>query len=72
MTDLVLNIIQLILSVAVIVLVMVQAKSSGLSTVFGGGNFQTTRRGGEKVLHRATIITVAVLCIYSLVRVVYL
>lgn len=70
MSDTVLNIIQIVIAVVVIVLVMLQAKSSGFSTVFGGGSFQTTRRGSEKTLHYATVVSVILLCVFSLARVV--
>lgn len=70
MSETILNVIQIILGVIVVVLVMLQAKSSGFSTVFGGGSFQTTRRGSEKTLHQATVIFVVALCVFSLARIV--
>ena len=66
-----LNIIHIVLSIIIIALVMLQAKESGFSTVFGGGSFQTERRGGEKHLHRLTIFLVFVFIAFSLARVVY-
>lgn len=50
------NVIQIIISVALIVIVMLQTKSGGLSGVFGGDStIHKTRRGVEKTLHQATI-----------------
>jgi len=66
--NIILNSIQIVLSSVIVALVMIQAKSSGLSTVFGGGAFQTTRRGSEKILHRFTILLVIVFCVFSLFR----
>jgi len=68
MNSTILNTIQIVISLLIIGLVVLQARSSGLSTVFGGGAFQTTRRGSEKFLHRLTIIMVIIFCSFSLVR----
>jgi protein translocase SecG subunit len=47
----------IIVMVVLIIIVALQNKSSGLSTVFGGaGNIVQTRRGFEKWLFYATII----------------
>ncbi|MBK7202518.1 MAG: preprotein translocase subunit SecG [Anaerolineae bacterium] len=49
-------IIQIILSIAVMALVLLQAKGSGLSGVFGGdGGVYKTRRGIERTLFNVTI-----------------
>ncbi len=66
------NILQLILSILIILLVLLQSKSSGLSTVFGGGSFQTTRRGSEKVLHIFTVILVILFAVVSVLRLIVL
>ena len=51
-----LYIIQIILSIALSVLVLLQAKGSGLSGVFGGdGGVYKTRRGVERTLFNVTI-----------------
>lgn len=56
-----LPIIQIIISIAVIVLVLLQERSSGAGGVFGGsgGEFYQTRRGFEKGLFAVTIILIA-------------
>ena len=50
------NIIQIIVSSALVIIIMIQAKSSGLGSVFGGdSSIHKTRRGVEKSMHQATI-----------------
>lgn len=47
---------QIIVSVALITLVMLQAKGSGMGGIFGGdGGIYKTRRGVEKTIYQATI-----------------
>jgi preprotein translocase subunit SecG len=51
-----LQIIQSIISIAIIALVLLQAKGAGLGGIFGGdGGIYRTRRGVEKTLYQATI-----------------
>lgn len=53
-----LGIIQVIVSVAIIALILLQERSAGLSGIFGGdggSSFYQTRRGMEKVIFAATI-----------------
>jgi protein translocase SecG subunit len=53
----ILRFVDIIVMVVLIIVVALQNKSSGLSTVFGGaGNIVQTRRGFEKWLFYATII----------------
>ncbi|UCC86263.1 MAG: preprotein translocase subunit SecG [Anaerolineales bacterium] len=50
------NLIQIIISIALIALILVQAKGSGLGGIFGGdSSIYKTRRGVEKTLFQATI-----------------
>jgi len=50
------NLIQIIISVALIAVILLQAKGSGLGGIFGGdSSIYKTRRGVEKTLHQATI-----------------
>lgn len=52
----ILGIIQLILAVLLVVAILLQQRGSGLGAAFGGGGgIQTTRRGADKFLYRATI-----------------
>ncbi len=49
---------QVIISVIIIVLILLQERSAGLSGIFGGGEggaFYQTRRGMEKTIFAATI-----------------
>ena len=49
--------IQIVLSVILIILILVQSKGSGLSGVFGGeGNVYRTKRGAERVIFIGTIV----------------
>ena len=53
----ILRFIDIVVMVLLIIVVALQNKSSGLSTVFGGaGNIVQTRRGFEKWLFYATIV----------------
>lgn len=50
---------QVLVSIAIIVLIILQERSSGLSGIFGGegggGGFYQTRRGAEKIIFATTI-----------------
>jgi len=52
-----LNLVQIVISVALIVLILLQTKGSGLGSLFGGSDsgIYTTRRGLEKTLFNVTI-----------------
>ncbi|MBD3311100.1 MAG: preprotein translocase subunit SecG [Candidatus Magasanikbacteria bacterium] len=53
----IIQIVQLVLAVLLIVVILLQQQSAGLGSAFGGsGSVQTTRRGADKFLFRATII----------------
>lgn len=66
-----LNIIQIIVSLALIGLVLLQAKGGGLSSIFGGeGSIYRTRRGLEKTLFNFTIALAVLFGIVSLLSVV--
>jgi len=57
MTDTILNISQLILSILLVAAILLQAKGVGLGAGFGGeGNVYRTKRGLEKHLYQATIV----------------
>ena len=50
------NLIQIVVSVALITVILLQAKGSGLGGIFGGdSSIYKTRRGVEKTLYQATI-----------------
>lgn len=63
-------VIQIILSILLIVVVLLQAKGSGLSGVFGGENsFYRSKRGVEKLLVYITIFLAVTFLILSIVQV---
>jgi preprotein translocase subunit SecG len=65
-----LQIIQIILSIVLIIGILMQSKTSGLSGAFGGddssGAFQT-RRGLEKTLFRATLVIAVLFAVISFI-----
>ncbi|MEK7481903.1 MAG: preprotein translocase subunit SecG [Patescibacteria group bacterium] len=66
------SIVQIIISVIVIVLILLQERSSGLSGILGGGDSGAgayqTRRGLEKIIFGATIVFVVALAALSLLN----
>lgn len=64
-----LSIIQIIVSLLLIIAILLQERSSGLSGVFGGDSeFYHTRRGLEKIVFWSTIVLViafGALSVYS-------
>lgn len=71
MRQTVFDIIQLVLSIVLIVIILLQQKGAGLSGVFGGSsNVYSTKRGIDKILYFATIAVAAVFIVFSLVRLV--
>lgn len=52
-----LNVVQIIISIALVILIVLQAKGSGLGSLFGGeaGTITKTRRGLEKTLFQITV-----------------
>ena len=65
-----LTIAQIILAVLLIVVILLQAKGTGLGSVFGGeGNVFRTKRGFEKILFYITIALAAGFLITALANV---
>jgi preprotein translocase subunit SecG len=67
-------IVQIIVAIAIIVLILLQERSAGITGLLGGeggsGVYQT-RRGMEKVIFRATIVlsvVFVVLAVYQLIK----
>lgn len=57
MAELIVTVIQVILSVLLIVVIMLQQNSGGLGAAFGGtSSFANTRRGVDLTLYKATIV----------------
>lgn len=67
-----LQIIQILLSVALVVLIILQSKGSGIGNLLGGGEgglgITKTRRGLEKTLFQLTIILAAVFLINAIIQ----
>jgi preprotein translocase subunit SecG len=67
-----LNVVQIILSAAVIALVILQSKGGGLSRMLGGeGGVYKTRRGFEKTLFNVTVVLMVVFFVFSLLSVMF-
>jgi preprotein translocase subunit SecG len=64
------QIIQIIISVAIIALCLLQTKGDGLGGIFGGdGGVYRTRRGIEKTLYQTTIGLALIFFVVSLLSV---
>jgi preprotein translocase subunit SecG len=65
-----LQVIQIIISLTLIALVLLQTKGSGLGGIFGGeGGVYRTRRGIEKTLYQTTIGLTVLFFLVSLISV---
>ncbi len=61
-----LNLIQIVVSITLIVIILIQVKGEGMGGVFGGDMGVTrTRRGLERTLFQATIVLAAVFLLVS-------
>ncbi len=67
-----LSIAQIIVSIILIVLILLQERSSGLSGIFGGGGgeFYSQRRGLERIIFIATIVSAVVFVLLSALNLV--
>lgn len=62
------EVVQIIVSVALVISILLQARGAGLGSVFGGtGTVFKTRRGIDRVLFRITIFFVVVFVVISVV-----
>ncbi|MBI2033515.1 MAG: preprotein translocase subunit SecG [Candidatus Liptonbacteria bacterium] len=67
----ILTILQLIISIVLVILILLQERSAGLSGIFGGeGGFYQTRRGLEKIIFRSTILLAALFMIIAIIQLV--
>lgn len=67
----VLEISQIVISILLVVLILLQQRSAGLSSAFGGsGEFYGTRRGLEKTLFRFTIAAAGLFILIALLNLV--
>jgi protein translocase SecG subunit len=66
----VINVFQVMVALAIIGIVLLQAKGQGLGNIFGGGGeTYRTRRGVERVLFRTTIVLMAAFVVLSIAAV---
>lgn len=65
-----LPILQIIVSVVLIVLILLQERSAGLSGIFGGesGGVYQTRRGFERIIFGSTIVLAIVFVLLALAQ----
>ncbi len=69
----VLNIAQVAVSIALIIAILMQERSSGVAGLFGGGDnsgFYQTRRGLEKIIFITTIVLIAVFAGLSILHLI--
>ncbi len=59
-------VIQIIISIFLVVLILIQSKGSGLGRSFGGGT-SFSRRGIEKLLYKLTFITAGLFVLISII-----
>lgn len=64
---------QIVVSVILIILILLQERSAGLSGIFGGqeGEFYSTRRGLERLIFAATIVLIILFAGLSLLNIVF-
>ena len=65
-----LNIIQIIISVTLIAIILLQVKGGAMGGAFGGPGVARTRRGLEKTLFDATIVLSAIFLLISFISAV--
>ncbi len=70
--DLFLNLIQIVISTALIILILLQSRGAGLGSLFGGGDsgIYTTRRGVERTLFNLTVIVSLVFFLIAILNVI--
>lgn len=72
MKETIYNSLQIVLSLVLVAIILLQQKGAGLSGVFGGtSNIYSTKRGIDKILHYATIGVAIVFFAVSLTRLFY-
>ena len=67
------RIVQIIISIAVIVFILLQVRGAGLGSIFGGssaGSVFKTRRGVERLIFNITIVLVVLFALISVLSVV--
>lgn len=68
----ILTIVQIIVSLGVIGLILIQAKGTGLGRTFGsGGGTSFSRRGLEKLIFKLTFVFVGIFIVISILQLLY-
>lgn len=62
---------QIIVSIVLVILVLLQARGTGFGRSSGGGGTSFTRRGLEKLIFRATFVFVALFLIVSVLELLF-
>jgi len=66
----ILHIVQIVISILLVILILIQQKGSGLGAAFGGeGAVYRTKRGAEKIIFMATIVLSVLFFLSALVNV---
>jgi preprotein translocase subunit SecG len=62
------QIVQIVISVALVIAILLQARGAGLGSVFGGtGTVFKTRRGVDRLLFRTTIVLTVIFALVSII-----
>ncbi|MEK7072765.1 MAG: preprotein translocase subunit SecG [Patescibacteria group bacterium] len=68
----IIDIVQIISAVALIIVIVLQNRGTGLGAAFGGeGNVYRTRRSAEKVLFQLTIILAVIFFVTAFVNILF-
>jgi preprotein translocase subunit SecG len=68
----IINIIQIVVSVLLMLAILIQNRGTGLGSAFGGeGNIYRTKRGAEKFLHIATIALAVIFMATAFLNLIY-
>jgi preprotein translocase subunit SecG len=63
---------QVVVSIALIVLIIIQQKGTALGSGFGGGNeVYSTRRGAQKKIYYATIAVATIFLVLGVLNILY-
>ncbi|MEK7074065.1 MAG: preprotein translocase subunit SecG [Patescibacteria group bacterium] len=68
--NIVLTVIQVMVSLGLIALILLQSSKGGFGAGFGGGEMYRTKRGAEKIVFTSTIVLAAIFLITSLLNVI--
>lgn len=66
----ILTITQIILSAVLTILILIQAKGTGMSRAFGGNGVSFTRRGVERVVFKSTFVITGLFVVVSVVSII--